>query len=205
MYTTQSGLIIGFHGCDEIVGRAVVTNGGNLTNSDNDYDWLGNGIYFWQSSYKRALRFAEEKQARSPLKIKKPFVIGAILDLGYCLDLLSDEGLGIVSQAFTNLSEILEKSGKTPPVNSYPKGSILEDLLFRKLDCAVIQYLHSTLDSTANKRPYDSIRGLFPEGKELYTGAGFRDKDHIQICIANPNCIKGYFIPRELDLGFSRV
>ena len=33
--------------------------------------------------------------------------------------------------------------------------------------------------------------------KCLYDGAGFLDKTHIQICIRNPNCIKGYFIPRK--------
>lgn len=42
---------------------------------------------------------------------------------------------------------------------------------------------------------YDSVRGVFPEGGEVYPGSGFVDKTHIQICIVNPNCIKGYFNP----------
>ncbi|HYE54151.1 MAG TPA: hypothetical protein VD996_04880 [Chitinophagaceae bacterium] len=25
---------------------------------------------------------------------------------------------------------------------------------------------------------------------------GFHEKNHIQLCIRNPNCIKGYFLPR---------
>ena len=53
--------------------------------------------------------------------------------------------------------------------------------------------------------PFDSVRGVFWEGKELYKNAGFREKDHIQICIRNPNCIKGYFLPRELDNAFNKV
>jgi len=28
-------------------------------------------------------------------------------------------------------------------------------------------------------------------------GAGFKEKNHIQICVRNRNCIKGYFLPRE--------
>jgi hypothetical protein len=45
--------------------------------------------------------------------------------------------------------------------------------------------------------PFDSVRGVFIEGQPLYPGAGFHDKNHIQICIRNPNCIKGLFLPRD--------
>ena len=55
------------------------------------------------------------------------------------------------------------------------------------------------------KPAFDSIRGVFFEGDELYPGAGFKEKDHIQICIRNPNCIKGYFLPRELIGNFPKV
>jgi hypothetical protein len=42
---------------------------------------------------------------------------------------------------------------------------------------------------------YDSVRAMFPEGEELYTNAGFRDRNHIQLCIRDKSCIKGYFRP----------
>ena len=40
---------------------------------------------------------------------------------------------------------------------------------------------------------------IFWEGKPLYPNAGFAEKNHIQICVCNPNCIKGYFLPRGID------
>lgn len=40
------------------------------------------------------------------------------------------------------------------------------------------------------------------EGGELYPGSGFREKNHIQIAIINPNCIKGFFLPREVDAKY---
>jgi hypothetical protein len=52
---------------------------------------------------------------------------------------------------------------------------------------------------------YDSVKGVFWEGDELYPNAGFREKDHIQICVRNPNCIKGYFLPRELNSKYAGV
>ena len=80
------------------------------------------------------------------------------------------------------------------PRNRTVKGSA--DKLLRELDCAVIENLHDMQRQTRFE-PFDSVRGVFVEGDELYPGAGFHDKNHIQICIRNPNCIKGFFIPRE--------
>ena len=44
-----------------------------------------------------------------------------------------------------------------------------------------------------NYKAFDSARGVFVEGEALYPNAGFNEKNHIQICIRNPNCIKGFF------------
>lgn len=76
------------------------------------------------------------------------------------------------------------------------KGGINGDLLLRDLDCAVIQAIHDFHEEKGIK-PYDSIRAAFWEGKELYNTAGFKEKNHIQICIRDPKCIIGYFLPRQ--------
>ena len=52
---------------------------------------------------------------------------------------------------------------------------------------------------------YDSVRGVFFEGNELYPTSGFREKDHIQISIINPNCIKAFFKERLPDKKFKSV
>lgn len=80
----------------------------------------------------------------------------------------------------------------------------ITDFLFRNLDCAVIQKLHKTILENPDIcfEPFDSVRGLFIEGNEVYTGSTFKEKNHIQICVVNPNCIKGFFVPRELDVNY---
>lgn len=70
------------------------------------------------------------------------------------------------------------------------------DKVIRELDCQVIEHLHERMRLKGVK-PYDSVRGVFIEGTPIYEDAGFYDKTHIQICIRNPNCIKGLFIPRQ--------
>jgi hypothetical protein len=47
---------------------------------------------------------------------------------------------------------------------------------------------------------FDSVRGAFTEGGKAFTGAGIFERSHIQICVRNFNCIKGFFKPRkEID------
>lgn len=41
-------VVIGYHGCDREVAMAVVTRRVELRSSNNDYDWLGHGIYYWE-------------------------------------------------------------------------------------------------------------------------------------------------------------
>jgi hypothetical protein len=77
--------------------------------------------------------------------------------------------------------------------HSKDKGN---DKVMRYLDCAVIEYTHSLL-KTKGERPFDSVRAAFIEGDPIYEGAGFNEKTHIQICIINPICIKGFFLPRN--------
>ncbi|MFI5163390.1 MAG: hypothetical protein ACHQHN_19075 [Sphingobacteriales bacterium] len=189
MYTSRTGLTLGFHGTDESIVQDVLNGKSELKKKDNDYDWLGHGIYFWDNSPSRALDWSIELSKRKGSKIKKPAVIGAILDLGYCLDLLDYKNLELVKFGYTLLEATLTKS-KTP----MPQNRGGEDLRLRELDCAAIQSLHKSMKDSGEKE-FDSARGVFWEGDPLYLNAGFREKNHIQICIRNLDCIKGYFLP----------
>lgn len=89
MYSKLPNLILAFHGCDESVRNAVLCKWEDLHASTNDYDWLGHGVYFWEQNRERAERWAQEQQRRG--KIDKPAVIGAVIDLGHCLNLTDSE------------------------------------------------------------------------------------------------------------------
>jgi len=150
----------------------------------------------------RAWQFAEEiknnpRSDKPP--IVNPAVLGAIIDLGVCLDLIDSESLELVKESYRILEMSSQALGMKLPQNKKGKDSV--DLLLRNLDCLVIESLH------AGNLPfsYDSVRGVFWEGEELYHNAGFKEKNHIQVCIRNPNCIKGYFLPRKLDAAYKKV
>jgi hypothetical protein len=199
MYKLYPSLVLGFHACDESVGERVLSGAAPLRPSENEYDWLGHGIYFWENSPNRATQWGELQQRRA--KVAKPCVVGAVIALGRCFDLLESESLEILRKHYEALVETYRSAGieHQIPKNEGIRGS--EDLLLRKLDCAVIEYMHSQMEEHfklgGNVRPFDSVRGAFWEGEELYPGAGFKQKNHVQICVRNPNCIKGYFRPLD--------
>lgn len=76
--------------------------------SQNDYDWLGGGVYFWEANPKRGLDFAAEASRRTGSSIKVPAVVGAVLDLGACLDLMSIVGVEMVHAAYASLFDTLK-------------------------------------------------------------------------------------------------
>lgn len=198
MYSVRGNFILGFHGCDQSICDEIISNPDKSLNpSENNYDWLGHGIYFWENNPKRALQFAESLRSnpeRSKNPIKKPAVLGAVIQLGYCLDLVDSESLEFLKIGYSMLETTLDKSEFESLKNVAPKGA--DDLLIRRLDCAVIEAVHK-YRKDEKLRSFDSVRAVFFEGKNIYPTAGFKEKNHLQICVRNPNCIKGFFLPRK--------
>jgi hypothetical protein len=192
VHSTRPGLIIGFHGCDQYVKDALIGKSGRMTPSTKSHDWLGNGCYFWENNYERALDFAQNPPGKKT--IKHPTVVGAVIELQYCLDLLDTTFLNMVKDSYGRFVNAAYQLKTDLPVNKTVGQS--KDLLIRNLDCAVIENVHYERNKE-KLRPFDSVRGVFVEGEELYPGAGFNAKNHIQLCIRNPNCIKGFFDPLD--------
>lgn len=190
MYRKLPNLVLGFHGCNKTTFDKVMHQGEELKPSTNPYDWLGSGIYFWEHNLQRAKEWAENKYGPDGA------VIGAILDLGNCLNLTDGMSAEALKNGYTILAELSRLAGKPLPQNrSSAKSS---DILLRDLDCAVIQQIHD-YNLKEGIAPYDSVRGIFTEGAPPYPGSAFFEKTHTQICIRNPNCIMGYFTPKQMN------
>lgn len=185
--------MVGYHGCDQRFAETVLGGKNDLDPSTNHWDWLGTGIYFWENDKRRALNWAESAKKNPKLghaKIRSPFALGAVIDLGNCLDLLEAESICIVDSAHKQLVEVFEKTGIAPPANRGKENVV------RSLDCAVINYVHD-MQKRANSEAFDSVRAAFVEGQPLYKNAGFHSRTHIQICIRQSSSIIGYFRPRR--------
>jgi len=205
MHRRRPNLMIGFHGCDQSVRDQLVTIPDKVKKSHEIHDWLGNGFYIWENNYARAFKWALDKQERGT--IKNPSVVGVIYQLDYCLDFTDSEFIEILSSYYELMKEDFSIAGKKIPQNRDLPKDEYHDLIFRVLDCAVIEYLHQKIGEQinldiANKgysgyKHFDTVRGIFTEGGPAFEGAGIQTKNHIQVCIRNLNCIKGFFIPRQ--------
>jgi hypothetical protein len=189
LHTLSTAFVLGYHGCDKDIGERLLA-GDEFRPSENAHDWLGPGVYFWVANPRRGLEFIREVAVRRT--IKEPFAIGAVVDLGLCLDLTTSSGIAMVRDAYDSFAESMQQNGVVLPTNS-------PDLLRRNLDCAVLTWLHEIRDA-AGEPPVDSVKGIFTKGGPIYPGSGFQEKTHVHICVRNRECIKGVFrVPaREL-------
>ncbi|MCC5790406.1 MAG: hypothetical protein JJT75_12280 [Opitutales bacterium] len=189
--------VLGFHGCDREVGESLIAGKSDFRASQNEHDWLGGGIYFWENNPERAWDWARfmSKDSRFKKRVKEPFAVGAVIDLGNCLDLTEATSLRLLKLAHDNLVEIFTKADAELPKNRKGHDSD-SDLVQRFLDCAVVNHLHR-LRKEDKSDPFTTVRGAFTEGKELYPGAGIQAKTHIQLCVRESSAIRGIFRIRE--------
>lgn len=208
MYDVRPNLVLGFHGCDQSVLESLLLNPGSIEKSEKPYDWLGHGMYFWENNLERARQWAADKENRG--EIKKAAVIGAVLYLGNCLDFLDSKHIDMLEIYFGLMKANYDALGKPLPENRNAKRDASKDKLLRELDCATIEFMHEQIFSDFQKdilknrgftniKLFDSTRGAFTEGGEAFPGSEIQKKSHIQICVRNLNCIKGFFLPRDKE------
>jgi hypothetical protein len=180
-------IVIGYHGCSEEFARDLLL--GVLPvrawkASTNDWDWLGHGIYFWEHSPERAFRWAQEQGARRGFA---PAVVGAVIQLGRCFDLLNEASTQLLAQSYQNLAKTYTDRGESLPTNRGP------DWKLRELDCTVINDCLARMESSGVR--YQTVRGAFLEGDLAYPGSGFSREAHVQIAVRDISCILGVFRP----------
>lgn len=182
------GFILGYHGCTQETARRILSGElEHLSRSNSEYEWLGEGVYFWGNSYDRAWEWATKFYPDSP------DVIGAIIVPGYCFDLTDSrcsKGLKEFGKIFEKLYQVVEK--RNVPKNDLSKES-------HPYDCALINCFRRVWPILSqNGAQIDTIRAAFSEGEKI-AQSSFCELNHIQWAIINPkHSILGYFRPAEL-------
>lgn len=216
MYDLRPNLLIGFHGCDRNTARLLLNDPVKIKMSKRPYDWLGHGMYFWENNLELAGKWAIEKQQRKGGPIEDATVVGAVLNLGYCCDLTDSRYINMLKDCYYVMKKERTKVSRPILLNKDIPADPHKDKLLRLLDCAVIETLHELMEEQfkadiktngfSELNIFDSTRCFFTEGGRIYEGSGFFEKTHVQICIRNPNCIKGFFNPRaEINFPQSKI
>ena len=80
-------ILIGYHGCDITTRDGLVTGRLQPKPSQNPYDWLYDGMYFFEGDSARALKLAKAASGRPTQSLTRqpiatPAVVGVVLDIG---------------------------------------------------------------------------------------------------------------------------
>jgi hypothetical protein len=197
VYSVLPSFVLGFHGCDASIAEEVLSGNSSLRKSTNQWDWLGHGVYFWENSPERALHYAcelRDNPVRSNSAVETPAVIGAVIDLGYCLNLLDQKSIRLVAKANELYMNACQADGVAMLENRDSGSST--DLLLRYRDCAVIEMLHAARDQ-AEATNFDSVRGMFSEGEPLYPHAGFLREESSPDLYQEPQLHQGLLPPPQ--------
>jgi hypothetical protein len=183
--------VLGYHGCSKETAHHLL-GGFQFQPSNKSYDWLGEGSYFWEEDITRAYEWAIERRSAAPC------VVGAVIDVGNCLDLTKRSGITAVRSAYDSYRQLQQRRNQPLPENQDSKDGRKGDLVLRPLDRAVIDHLHSIYRSASERdggrtKEFDTVRAMFPEGEPLYATAGFLEKTHVQIAVRKPTQIVGVF------------
>jgi hypothetical protein len=171
--------VLGYHGCDPafadglIAGDIPIADWQPSRNPyDNPYDWLGDGIYFWEHAPARARDWG------------KGGVVGAVLQLGLCLDLTDTAYTQLLELTHDKLRETSLAQKRRMPQNRGKR---------RELDQLVINELVARADTDIGA--FQSVRCPFLEGKPAFPGSAILRESHIQIAVRDHGCIAGVFRP----------
>lgn len=173
--------IIGYHGTDQKTAERILS-GEPFRPSTKDYDWLGTGVYFWEYGYDRAVRWAEENYGDSPA------VVGALIQLGSCYDLLDTRFTHDLADGAALFDE--QWSGDAPRPQNRGRGRKA-----RFLDCAVINWWLTQLQAVEDGPTYQTVRCGFNEGEPVYAGMEILRESHVQVAVRDLESILGVFRP----------
>lgn len=115
--------LIVYHGCD-VTTRDDLVSGRlkHLNHSNNQYDWLGPGAYFFEGDVERALLFAQASHGNPDKRytarpIATPAVVGAVLQVQNWLDMTTQAGIQEFSLAYQAFAAGLDAKGTPVPAN----------------------------------------------------------------------------------------
>ncbi len=175
-------IVLGYHGTRSEWADIIERDGFRV--SKNPYDWLGDGVYFFQDAPERAMEWAFERYGSDGV------VMVAEIRLDHCMDLLDLGWSGVLSDAYDAYLGLLRQSGHSRPTQS---GGA------HRLDREVINYTVGALEEAGSR--IDCVRAAFREGGPIYPDSALYDRAHIQIAVRNPACIRRVWHDHEALQG----
>ncbi|HVC32111.1 MAG TPA: hypothetical protein VNL16_01240 [Chloroflexota bacterium] len=115
--------IDGYHGTSATAAASILRDGYRF--SRNEYDWLGDGVYFWQDAPQRAWQWAKEHHGPNAA------VIRSLIRLDDCMDLLDIHWTRVLTDVYDSFLSQMKRANLPLPRQTRAA---------HRLDRAVINY-----------------------------------------------------------------
>jgi len=175
-YLDYHRTVVGYHGTSAKVATELV-DGNPFEPSTSVNEWLGSGVYFWEYAPKQAWWWARKFN-----KYANPAVVGAMIRLGNCFDLLDSKNIDVLKKAKDGMVKLMKREGIEIPQNRRQ---------YKNLDCAVFNYFYQQIEAEGEPG-IDSARAAYvptESKKRIWNASWIYSDTHIQICVRNPSNI----------------
>jgi hypothetical protein len=164
--------VVGYHGTSREAAERILRSGFLI--SRNPYDWLGDGVYFFQDAPARAAAWAYDLYGPSRI------VLQATIAIRDCLDLLDMRWTRTLTVAYDGFLAQLKRAGRPLPKQRKGSGA-------HRLDREVINYAVGVLsEQGVNIRV---VRSAFIEGEPIFPDSALFDRSHVQLAVRDTSCI----------------
>jgi hypothetical protein len=167
----RAPVIRGYHGTSATHAAVILRDG--FLPSDNDYDCLGNGVYFFEDGLTQACTWAERAHPGEPA------VVRADVRLEDCIDLKDSVGwVPLLALAHDELLRTSREQGLPIPRQTSDE---------HRLDREVIEFTVAILEREGMR--IRSVRGVFAEGAPAFPGSFLSEGSHVQVAVRDISLI----------------
>lgn len=184
MGSSNGESVIAYHGT--AIRKADRIRAEGFRPSDNPYDWLGDGVYFWERGPGRAWQWACDLYGTADACVVK-----ARVPLADCLDLTDIDGVELLRPFY---DRFYAARGEQVVRALRQRGGA------RRVDSAVINFAIDTLEEDG--LTISVVRAAFPEGEPLWRPpdmdpSGLLDRTHVQLAVRNPSIVEVLDVQRD--------
>jgi hypothetical protein len=162
--------IVGHHGTSKRIADQVLSQG--FLTSKNSYDWLGDGVYFWQNAPLRALNWATKTFGADGVAIE------ADIEVRDFINLLDTEWMSWLTDVHDQYLFEIKKKGQAPP---------LQTERAHRLDREVINFGITILEQGGHT--VRGVIGSFREGRPVFPNSALYSESHVQIAVRDLSLI----------------
>jgi hypothetical protein len=167
--------VYGYHGTSVDAATAILRDGFRM--SRNEYDWLGDGVYFFQDAPERAWEWATTHHGSVSA------VICALIRLEDGMDLLDVGWNQALAGAYSAFTAQLKRVNQPLPIQ---KPGV------HRLDRSVINYAVGNMAEDGIK--IRVVRAAFSEGAPVFPGSAIFNRSHVQIAVRDTALIENSWL-----------